>query len=267
MEATPAVGAHVSPRRSLAQSAELLWLLVLKELRVRYKGSVLGYLWAIANPLAMTVVYYIAFRIILRVDMPYYGVYLVTGLFPWAWASASLSRGSGSYRANESLVRKVQTERLILPLSDVLQEMLHFLFACPVILIALVVTTGTFFPQWVVLIPVMAVVQLAVTFPLTLILASIGVIARDVEHLVGVLLQVVFFLTPIVYPLRSIPDEYRRYFELNPFFSLVNAWRSVFYEGALDLTAIGWLGIFVALFGAVAWTIHRRVEPRIGETL
>jgi ABC-type polysaccharide/polyol phosphate export permease len=191
----------------------------------------------------------------------------VTGLFPWAWASGSLLRGSGSYRANESLVRKVQTQRLILPLSDVIQEMLHFLFACPVILGALVITTGTWHPQWLVLIPVMAVVQLAVTFPLTLVLASISVVARDVEYLVGVLLQAVFFLTPIVYPLGSIPAGYRRYFELNPFFSLVNAWRSVFYDGTLDMAAIGRLAIFVVLFAALAWTVHRRVEPRIGEML
>jgi lipopolysaccharide transport system permease protein len=261
------IAAHAIPRRSAGHSLELIWLLILKDLRVRYKGSFLGYLWAIANPLATTLVYYIAFQIVLRVNTPHYGVYLVTGLFPWTWASAALLRGAVAYRANESLVRKVQTTRAILPLSEVMQEMLHFLLSCPVILAALVVTSHTFYPQWIVLIPVMATLQLAVIYPIAVILASCNIVARDVEYLVGVVLQMVFFLTPIVYPLESIPVQYRPYFELNPFFWLIKGWRAVFYEGTLDFEEVGRLLAFTLAFGLAAWMVHRRVEPRIGEML
>ena len=254
-------------RRPWTQSLELLALLVLKDLRVRYKGSFLGYLWAVANPLAMTSVYYVVFQVIMRVQMPNYGVYLVTGLFPWTWASASMLRAAMSYRSNETLVSKVQLRRSILPLSDVLQEMVHFLFACPVILTALVLTSGTVRLEWLVLIPVMTAIQLAVIYPMAVILAAMNIIARDVEYLVGVLLQMLFFMTPIVYPLGSVPERYRPYFELNPFFPLITAWRTVFYEGALDRTAVLRLFVVVVLFGAAAWVVHHRVEPRIGEML
>jgi lipopolysaccharide transport system permease protein len=262
-----ATSEHAIPQRSWMQSLELVALLVLKDLRVRYKGSFLGYVWAVANPLAMTVVYYIAFQIIMRVQLPNYGIYLVTGLFPWTWASGSLLRAAMSYRSNETLVRKVQTRRSILPLSDVLQEMMHFLLACPVILVALALTSGTVHAEWIVLIPLMAVIQLAVIYPMAIILAALNIVTRDVEYLVGIVLQMLFFLTPIVYPVDSIPGPYRPYFDLNPFFSLITAWRSVFYDGTLDPASLVRLAAFAPVLGVAAWAIHRRVEPRIGEML
>jgi lipopolysaccharide transport system permease protein len=242
-------------------------LLVLKDLRVRYKSSLLGYLWALANPLAMAVVYYVAFQMIMRVSMPNYGVYLITGLFPWAWISTALIASAGVYRANESLVRKVRLPRGILPLSTTLQEMAHFFFACPVLLAAMVVTTGRVHASWIVLIPFLALVQLALIYPLGLILASLNVLARDVEYLVAIVLQMAFFLTPIVYAPAAIPQQMAPLFRLNPFFPMIAAWRALFYDGVLDMSSMAQVLVFAAVFALLATVIHRSVEPRIGELL
>jgi len=251
----------------MAHALELLYMLVLKDLRVRYKGSVLGYLWALANPLAFTAVYYVAFKLIIPTTTDHFALYLVTGLFPWLWASNALVHSAAAYRSNLTLVRKVRLPRAIVPLSSIVQEMVHFLFAVPILALGVTLATGTTHASWIWLIPSMAVVQLAMLYPLGLILAATNVLVRDVEHLVGVALQMLFFLTPIVYTAESIPRAYRGYFVLNPFMPMIGAWRTALYRGDLDVAAIGRCLLFAGAAGLAAFAIHRSIEPTIGERL
>jgi lipopolysaccharide transport system permease protein len=249
------------------QALELLSVLVVKELRVRYKSSVLGYLWAVANPLAFTFVYYVAFKLIIPNAMSNYGLYLVTGLFPWAWTANALVQSTGAYRSNATLVRKVRVPRAILPLSHVVQEMVHFLLAVPILVIAITLSTGRPHGAWIWQIPAMAMVQMLMLYPIGIALAAANVMVRDVEYLVGIALQMLFFLTPIVYAEESIPAQYRPYFAFNPFIPAIASWRAVFYEGRLAPGAMGLCLIFAAVTGIVAVAIHRAVVPRIGERL
>src|ERR1017187_10114811 len=99
--------------------AEVVYLLVLKELKVRYKSSFFGYLWALANPFAFALVYYIAFKVIMRVQMPNYSIFLLTAMFPWIWLTNSIVQASGSLRNNASLIKKVNLSCAVLPLSNV----------------------------------------------------------------------------------------------------------------------------------------------------
>jgi lipopolysaccharide transport system permease protein len=251
----------------MTQALELLYVLVSKDLRVRYKSSVLGYLWALANPLAFTFVYYVAFKLVIRNAMSHFGLYLVTGLFPWIWAANALIQSTGAYRNNPTLVRKVRLPRAILPLSYVVQEMVHFLFATPLLAIGVALATGDRHASWMWLIPAMAVVQMLMLYPISVTLAAANVLVRDVEYLVSIALQMLFFLTPIVYPPESIPVEYRALFALNPFAPMIGAWRGVLYQGTLDLGAVGRCLAFAGVAGLFAFAIHRTVEPRIGERL
>jgi lipopolysaccharide transport system permease protein len=253
--------------RDWTQSAETLGLLVMKDLRVRYKSSFLGYLWALANPLAFTVVYYFAFQVIMRVQIENYGVYLVTGLFPWTWMAASLIQSASSYRANRGLVRKVKIEPAILPLSSTVHEMVHFFFALPVLLGAILVTGGTWHVSWLALIPVMVLVQFSMIYPIGLMLAIANVFVRDVEYLIGIVLQMLFFLTPIVYSSSAAPPGYERVLVWNPFASMIEAWRVLFYEGRLSPEAVSRCVIFAAVAAVVGWPIHRALHARIGERL
>lgn len=262
---TAGVWVSEAPRPSVMQGAEMLAMLVVKDLRVRYKSRFLGYVWAVANPLAFCFVYYVAFGRILHVQVQNYVLFLLAGLFPWAWVANTISQSAVAYRANPGLIRKVRTWRAILPLSNAVQEMLHFFFAVPILLVAVVLTFHRGYLSWVVLIPLLAAVQLAMIYPIGLALAALNVVVRDIEYLVGIGLQMLFFLTPIVY--QDVPADLQRYLRVNPFAPLVAAWRAALLEGRLDGSAVLRCCVFAAVASLVAWRIHRSIEPRIGELL
>jgi lipopolysaccharide transport system permease protein len=255
-------------KRSFHQTCELLYLLVRKELKVRYKSRFLGYLWALANPLAFAFVYWIAFKFIMRVEMDNYSLYLITGMFPWVWLSAAVSTGTRSLVANPPLVKKVNLPRLILPLSNVVQEMAHFAFALPVI-IAFLFFAGDHGPSvsWLWQVPLLLALQVAFIYPLSLSLAVANVYVHDIEHVVGIGFTLLFFATPMVYPITMVPEAYRHYFELNPFYALIQSWRSVFLQGTLDLGHMVYAAAFAAAMGAVAWWLYRKLSPRISELI
>lgn len=250
-----------------AQTGELLYLLVLKELRVRYKSSILGYFWALANPLAFTVVYYVAFQVILKTGVPNYALFLITGMFPWTWLMNALVQSTAAYRGNPSLVRKVRLPRAILPLSTTVQHMVHFVFAIPILLAAVVLSTGHSHLSWIVLVPVATAVELAIIYPLGVMLAAFNAAVRDVEYLVTIALQMLFFLTPVVYPVSAIPEAHRVYFDLNPATPIIEVWRRVLYDGVLDGPAAARCAVFALVAGAAAYFVHRAMAPRIGELL
>lgn len=251
----------------MRHSAELLYLLVRKELKVRYKNSILGYLWALANPMAFALVYYVAFKLIMRVQMPNYSVFLLTGMFPWVWFANSLVHGTGSFRNNASLVKRVNLFRGILPLSNVAHELVHFCFSLPVLCGLLLLTGNTWHFAWLWQFPLMIVLQLALTYPVALMLAMANVYVHDVEYLVGIGLSLLFFLTPIVYPLGMVPETFRHYFAWSPIAALIDNWRNVFLQGELDallftqcvLTALGLSGLAVLAY--------RRYAGKLGELL
>ncbi len=248
------------------QLVELLYLLVLKELKVRYKRSVLGYFWTIANPFAFALVYWIAFKFIMRVQMENYIIFILTGMFPWAWLAQSTIQGTGSFSSNLSLVRKVNLPKLILPLSSVFQEMVHFVFAIPVVFFFIVIAGEHLHPLsllWQV--PLMLVLQALFVFPLTVIGAVLNVYVRDIQHLVGILFAVFFFVTPMVYPLSMVPKDYQGYFKLNPAYWLIDSWRIVFAGDILPLDHLACVLAPIVVFSLVAgWTYHR-LAARIAE--
>lgn len=253
---------------SWAHSAELLYLLVVKELKVRYKSRFLGYLWALANPIAFAFVYWVAFKFIMRVEMPNYSLFLITGIFPWVWLSLGVTNGARSFLNNASLIKKASLPRAILPLSCVVQETVHFAFALPVI-IAFLVFAGEYplSASWLWQIPLLAVLQIAFVYPLALSAALANVYVRDIENLVGIGLSLLFFVTPMVYPITMVPEAYRRWFELNPVHALMQSWRSVLLDNTLDTGYFAYAAATAAVAGIVAWILYRSLEPRVGELL
>lgn len=250
------------------QLAELLYLLVLKELKVRYKRSVLGYLWAIANPFAFALVYWVAFKFIMRVQMENYIVFILTGMFPWTWLSQSMIQGTGSFTNNLSLVRHVNVAKLVLPSSSVLQEMVHFVFAIPVVFFFIAVAgVPNYSLSMLWQLPLMLVLQIFFVFPLTVIGAVLNVYVRDIQYLVGILFSVFFFVTPMVYPLSMVPEGYRGYFKLNPAYWLIDSWRIAFAGDIIPLRHLAWVLVSIVVFSLVAGWVYRRLAPRIAELI
>lgn len=253
-------------RLQLPQWTELLYLLVQKELKIRYKRSVLGYFWAIANPFAFALVYWIAFKFIMRVQMENYSVFILTGMFPWAWLTQAVTQATGSYTNGVSLVRKVKLPKLILPLSNVLQEMAHFALAIPVVFFFIVVSGGvTHASGQIWQIPLLLIIQAAFIYPLAILGALLNVFVRDVQYLVGIVFSLLFFATPMVYPITMVPEKYRPYFEANPVFSLIECWRGVFIDGILSFSHVMYVLLWAAACSTVAALAYRRLSGKIAE--
>ena len=249
------------------RNLELLSALVLKELRVRYKGSVLGYIWAVTNPFAFALVYYIAFKIIMRVNMENYTVFLLSGMFPWMWLSNALHASTNCFRNNASLIKYVSLPRYILPLSNVAHETIHFLFTLPVLAIFIVFSGGELFFSWIWQVPILIVLQFVFLYPFALILALANVLVHDVEYLVGISLSMLFFLTPIVYPIDLVPESFQFYLDMSPLSSLIQLWHGVTLRGVLSFSDL-LLPLAVALgMGVLASIWYARVSRKIGELL
>lgn len=253
--------------RAMPHFFELLFLLVQKELKIRYKSSFLGYLWALANPFAFALVYYIAFKVIMRMQMPNYSIFLLTGMFPWVWFANSLVQATGSFRNNASLVKRVNVNRAVLPLSNVTHEMVHFGFAIPVLTAFILFVGGGPHYSWIWQLPMMLLLQFVLAYPLALLFALANVYVHDVEYLVGIGMSLLFFLTPIVYPLDMVPEGYRAIFAWNPLAALIGNWRNLFLEGRLDLDM--YLGCLFAglVFALLSYVAYRKMSIRLGELL
>jgi len=250
------------------QLFELLYLLVLKDLKVRYKNSVLGYLWAIANPFAFAFVYWVAFKFIMRVQMENYSIFLISGLFPWLWLSNGITQATRSYQNNSSLIKRVNLNRAVLPLSNIIQEMAHFMFALPVIVIFLALNGGhAFYWSWLWQLPLMMMLQLAFIYPVALIFAVANVYVRDIEYLVGIGFSLLFFATPMVYPIEQVPEAFRGYFALNPLHALIASWRAIFLHGQIEPGLWGYFSLWIALLTVLGFFFYRRMSGRIGELL
>jgi len=252
--------------RSLPQLAELLYVLVRKELKARYKNRFLGYVWALANPFAFAFVYWIAFKFIMRMEIENYSLFLITGMFPWVWLSVGVTGATRSFIVNASLIKKVSLPRAILPLGNVAQEMVHFGFALPAI-IAFLWFAGEIRPiaSWLWQVPVLLALQVAFVYPLALSFALANAYVRDIEYLVGIGFSLMFFATPMVYPISMVPEEFRFYFELNPLHAMMQSWRTLFLQGTLDAGHMAYAAAFAAVTGVIAWLLYRKLARRIGE--
>jgi ABC-type polysaccharide/polyol phosphate export permease len=259
----------------LVHYQELIRNLVLRDLKVRYKNSVLGVLWSLLNPLLMTLVFTIVFTLMIPSDIPNYPVFFLCGFLPWSFLAASLVGATGSIVGNSNLIKKVYFPREILPLADVLSNLVNFLLALLVLFGMIFVTPVRLTPA-VLMLPLIIVAQLIFVAGLALILATGNVFYRDTQHILQVVLQAWFFLTPIFYPITVLPESaeimgltvdvqlwLRR---LNPMASLVASYQDVLYYGEFtgsDFFLRTLLTCIVVLM--VGYWVFCRFSPLFGE--
>jgi ABC-2 type transport system permease protein len=196
----------VAPRRTVLQSLagiwryrELLLNLVRKELKVRYKNSALGFFWSMLNPLMYLVVFTVVFQVVLKAGIPYFPVFLLSGLLAWNLFSASLAGATGSITGNASLVNKVWFPREILPLSSIGANFVHFLLQGLVLVLALIVFRFDVAWGYVWLVIPGLLALLLLTSACAIFLAAANVYARDTQHLLELALLAWIWLTPIIY--------------------------------------------------------------------
>jgi ABC-type polysaccharide/polyol phosphate export permease len=221
--------------RELVAARGLVRSFLARDLAVRYKGSALGIVWSLLNPLLMMAVYTVVFSHVVRVVLPHgnYPVFLMAGYLPWTFLTFSLQIGSATLVANGALISKVYFPREALPLSMTLANLVNLVIAVALLLVYAAYAVGVGAPGLLSLIP-LTVLLLAFVLGLTL-LASIGMVYfRDVEFLLGVGLQVWFFLTPIIYTMASVREKLHgpllQVFELNPARPFIQGFQSAIYD-------------------------------------
>ncbi len=186
---------------------ELLAGLVRKELKVKYKNSTLGFVWSMLNPAMYLVIFYVVFQLVLRAGIPFYAIFLLSGLLVWNLFATAVSSASTSITLNASLVNKVYFPRAILPLASVGAALVHFFLQCVVLLGALALFRYSVALSWLPMLVPALVVLLLLSAALAVTVACVNVYARDTQHLLELALLAWFWLTPIVYQYEIIADR------------------------------------------------------------
>ncbi len=153
---------------------DLVVVLTKKEIKVRYKNNVLGYLWSIANPLAFALVFYLAFKLVMKVQVENYALFLIAGLFPWQWFSNSVGVSPTIFLGNGSMIKKVNFPKGAVVLAIVLQDMIHFFLSLPVVVLFLFIYGSSPSWSWIYGVPLLILIQTLLTFGVALTLASIN---------------------------------------------------------------------------------------------
>jgi lipopolysaccharide transport system permease protein len=260
----------------LWQYRELLLNLTVRDLKVRYKNSVLGVAWSLLNPILMMLVFTLVYTVMLgQSDRRDYAAFVLCGLLPWNFFSGSLMGGVGSVVNNGYLIKKIYFPRAVLPISIMLSNLVNFLVALPVYFV-LAWLLGVRFTPYVVFLPVVVLVEMAFILGMSLLLSALNVFYRDVQQIMEVVILAWFFLTPVIWDVSLLPATrvvlgvavpvQRLTYIFNPMASIVAAYRDILYYGR----PIGWdfflrtaiTVVVVLLFG---FFIFNRLKGRFAE--
>lgn len=260
------------------EARELAKALTLREIRGQYKGSILGWVWSMLNPLTTVVVFSLFFAI-LGVEAPVgdpsglhlYAFYMITGLVPWNFFSTSITGSAGAVVNQGSLISKVYFPRGIAVISKIGAVGFTALLEMSVALVALLIVGNMVLP-WLPIVLLLLVIQSMLALGFGLILSVANVYFRDVQYFVGILLQVAFYSAPIAYPIELVDDKLgdtgMTLYRLNPLVDLVEAYHHVLYD--LRWPSLWWTA-YVALWAlgsvVVGWWVFHRFEPRLAEEL
>lgn len=241
----------IARTRAVLAKRNVLWTLVIRDLRVRYSRSVLGYVWTILDPLLMSLIYFVVFVFIFKRTSlghdPYF-LFLVAGLLPWQWFSGVVTESSRALIQEARLVRSTNLPREIWVARVVVSKGIEYLLSLPVLVfftLFYLVRGKTHLNGWLLLLPVGIVVQFVFMIGLGLILAPVTALVTDMQRVIRIFLRMLFYITPVLYASRLVPAPYDVLTWLNPMTGVLEMMRAGFF--AHDLFPIQWGAIGVGL--------------------
>jgi ABC-type polysaccharide/polyol phosphate export permease len=255
----------LAPLTELWARRELIAALVARDMRTRYKGSMLGLAWSLMHPLVLAAVYTIAFQFFLRIPIPHYALFLLSGLLPWLFFAQALGLASVAVVDQAQLVKKLVFPREVLPLGAVGAQFVQFAVAYLVVIPALAAAqVGVGAP--LIVLPALMLALLVFTAGVALVASAAQVHLRDTRHLLEVLLQIWFWLTPVVYSLDLVPERFRPLFVLNPLALFVGAFRdAVVGKRPPDVATVAALTIVSTASFVLGYAIFLRSARRFAE--
>lgn len=253
--------------KDLYNYRELLKTSITKDVGGKYKHSFLGVIWSFVNPLLQIAVYALVFQVILKSNIENYAVYLCCGLVPWQYFSSVVLRGAATIIDNGNIIKKVYFPREILPISVVASEGVNFLISTTIIL-GFVIFGGIGLSWNILWYFLILAIQIIVSIGIAFIVSSLTVYFRDLLHLLGILMQLLFYATPIVYSMDSVPASMKWLLMLNPMSYLIEGYRNIFYNKTMP----NFKGLLIALVMGVilcvcGYFIFRKLEKRFAEEL
>ena len=253
--------------KNLYEYRELLKSSIKKDVGGKYKNSVLGVLWSFLYPLLQIAVYAIVFPLIMRSNMENYTVFVCCGLIPWNFFSTAKSRSSFTMIENGNILKKVYFPREILPISVVTSEAVNFVIST-IIILAFVLGTGMGLTWYVIFYPVILLIQYILLIGISLFVSSITVYFRDLQHFIGIALQLLFYATPIVYATNIIPESYQWILRLNPMTFIIDGYRSIFYyQQQPDFISLGITLLVSLILCVVGYLLFSKLQKRFAEEL
>ncbi len=280
----PLLPATVASVGEMWQSRDLLANLTLRELRGKYKRSLLGWAWSMVNPLATMAIFAVVFGLFLKIDVPpgdpsgldVFALFLLCGILPWNLLANGMTGAMGTMLANSNLIKKVYFPRQVLIAANVASWVVAFLIELGVLAVVLLVA-GNFVLPWLLPVVALVVVQAVFVLGIGLTLGVLNVYFRDVQHFTAILLQLWFYATPVVYPVSLVPETatllgaeipVRALYNLNPMVHFVEVYRDLLYDvrapAATDLAYL--LAVSLAAL-AIGLVVFARLEPKLAEEL
>jgi lipopolysaccharide transport system permease protein len=255
----------------LKKDTQRLWdlfvILVEREITLKYKRTYMGFVWSLLNPILTAAVLFIAFKIFMRFEMKNYTLFLLSAMFPWNWFSSSVLMSVNSLVWNAPLIRKVIFPKHLLVLSIITGQLVTLLFSLPILAVLLYYYGGKLNAGWLIGIPILIIIQYATVTGVSLAIAMLNAFFRDMEHITGVCINMLFWLTPILYPLSVIPQKYRIILTLNPMIYLIESWRDVIMGNPINWGNMGISALTAVVFLIAGMAIFNRMTKKLDEVL
>lgn len=236
---------------------EMIFSLVKRDLRGRYKASVLGFLWTFINPLCQILVYTFVFQFIMRTGIEQFSVYLISGMIPWIFFSTAVSGGTMCIKNQSEMVKKIYFPREVLPISFVTSAFVNMLFCFIMIFLVIVVSGRGFNVVALLFLPLVMIIEYIMALGFTFIVSGLTIYFRDMEHIVGVIMMAWIYLTPIMYSVEMVPERLRSVYYINPMTPVIQAYQEILYYEQIPqmktLLLSGVFGVVILFVGAIAF--------------
>lgn len=253
--------------KEIYQYREMIYMLVRRDLRGRYKGSVLGFAWTFLNPLLQLTVYTLVFSVVMRSGIEKYYLFLFVALIPWLAMANSVTGGSTCITSQAGMVTKIYFPRQVLPITIVTTNFVNMLLCMVVVLTVCAFSIGLEIKVLWYLVPVI-MIEFFLALGIAFLVSGITVYFRDMEYFLGILVMAWQFLSPVMYSVEMVPEKFRVFYHLNAMTPIITAFRQIlYYKQAPDMETM-FLSLTMGMFFLiVGWIVFNQLEKRFAEVM
>lgn len=258
----------MSTIKELYQYRQMIASLIKKELRGRYKGSVLGFFWTFLNPLLQLAVYTLVFTVFFPSNIEKYYIFLFVGLIPWLFFNTSLAGGAASVVSQENLIKKIYFPRLVLPISFVTSAFVNMLLTFIVIFAVLIFSGYGINMQVIWTLPLVMIVEYLLALGIAMLTSALTVYFRDLEYILGIVAMAWMYVTPVLYDVTAIPENFRNLVYFNPMTGIILCYKDILYYKKLpELQSMGIAFCMGVGFLIVGFVCFNKLQRRFVEEL